>query len=632
MSARPDRLWPVLSVLVGLLSGVGGLETYAREREGEPIVIEIHGEGAVDDAAPDVGSIGEGHARARTAAQRGDVDGAIRLLEAELVTHPDGVPLLLELGHWKSIRGASADAIASLERARMLSPKDARILFEVGAAKKRSGDVKGAEADLRAALLLNPSHSSARVSLGDLLRRRGAIPEAILVLEPATRSGGNDDRARACVALGRARLAAKQEAEAERSFESAINWAPASPEVRAAIARSRLDAGGSSNAALALRSARLAAEMAPDLAPVLVTLGRALEANGLDREAFEAYQRSLRLDPSDRYARIRLIRLALGRSDGATARVLAEQLVSDAPEAPEHHFLLGLVAARGGRASEARAAYEASIARSNGVYPEAFFNLGLLEAKEGRAPEAIAAYESAISQRPDYVEAHNNLGLVHRSLKDFARAEEAFGRALDIDPGYSPAWLNLGMTRSDFGRSADAFEAFERAVSADPKGKKARLELGVAYARANRLGRAIETYEELLRLEPRYVKALYNLAIAYEEMGAKEQALEKYLRAIDLDAEHTKSRRRLAALALDLGRIELARSAALELLEREPSSRTVRILLARAQAHNHEVDACESSVRLAGPDPDATNPEADLKEYLTMCRSPTPRVVGTQGP
>ncbi|MBI4816855.1 MAG: tetratricopeptide repeat protein [Deltaproteobacteria bacterium] len=625
-AARRDRLWPVLSVLVGLLLSVGVLESYARQREADPIDIEIHAAQFVpeDDQAISAEVVGAAHARARTAALRGDIEAAIGLLETELEGAKNAPILLLELGHWRSVHGDHRLALEVLTQARAVAPKDARIAFELGLAHKRAGDAESAERELRAALALNASHSSARVALGDLLRRRDALDEAIQILTPATSSGGNDERARASVALGRALLGAKKRADADRAFEQAILWAPAQPEIRVSIARALLESGGKSEAPRALALVTIAAQLAPDVADVYVALGRAREALDEDSQALEAYERALRIDPADRFARIRTIRLTLARGDYVGARIRSERLVSDAPEVPEHHFLLGLVAARAERAEDSRAAYRAAIDRARGQYPEAFFNLGLLEAKTGRSAEAAAAYETAIAQRPDYLEAHNNLGLLHSALKNWDRAETAFRRALELDPTYSPAWFNLGMGQLGRGQLDAAIDALKQAAKVDPKGKKARLELGVAYAKSGRLDEAIATYQSLLAEEPRYVTAIYDLGLAFEAKGQLDKARDQLERALALDPEHQRSRRKLVSISLALGQFEVARGHAAEALEREPGHRSSRLLLAKALASLGRDAECRAAVEQAGVDRTAPEGAHDFEAALASCSNPSP--------
>ena len=151
-----------------------------------------------------------------------------------------------------------------------------------------------------------------------------------------------------------------------------------------------------------------------------------------------AYQRALRLDPDYRYARRRLLRLALDRQDFPQARAAADDLLTRDPTDPEHHFLAGLVAARDERPDDARRYYRAAIERAGGTYPEAYFNLAIVEKGAGQRDAAVAAYQKAIEQRPDYPQAWNNLGLLLAGTVP-VDAEAAFRKAIALDAKYAPA-------------------------------------------------------------------------------------------------------------------------------------------------------------------------------------------------
>ena len=112
-------------------------------------------------------------------------------------------------------------------------------------------------------------------------------------------------------------------------------------------------------------------------------LGCELELNA-PRQAQDAYQRALELDPSHAGARVNL------------GRLLHE---GGHPLAAANHYLLALTA----RPSD----------------PIAAFNLGVALEDLGRVTEAIAAYEQAIAADPAAADAHFNLaGLYEKEGQD----------------------------------------------------------------------------------------------------------------------------------------------------------------------------------------------------------------------
>jgi tetratricopeptide (TPR) repeat protein len=605
-----DRLWPVLAALGLLLSGAVLLEVAAADRAAGGLVVEISGQasGPVsdDDAAADgeareapheSAAVDGDHAKARLLARRGEQDEALTLYRQVASAHPDAAAVHAELGYWLLAAGDAAGAQAALERAATLAPTDAWTTLDLGIAVSRQGDLARAESLYRRSLALRPGYGAAECALGSLLRRRGRVDEAIALLEGAARHGSNDERARALVALGQSYLAAGRREAAAGAFDRAITFAPAALEVRLTAARAWLAAGKPADLDRATELLDRAAELGPDVPQVFSALGRAREKRGETAAAEAAYERVLRLDPDQRYARRRLLRLALERRDHPRARLMAEYLLQRAPEEPEHHFLAGLVAAHDDRRDEARGHYQDAIARANGNYPEAYFNLGLLEKGAGDLAAAEAAYRKAIELRPDYQQAYNNLGLVLAQAGKPRDAEAALRAAIGLDGKYAAAWLNLGELFSSGNRTADALDAFGKAIAARPGYPEARLDLAVTMARAGRGPEAIALYRALVADQPRYTAAWFNLGMALEAAGDPGGAADAYRKVVALNADHLAALRRLADLEAQRGQISEAVASYQEVLDRVPGDTGARLALGEQRRRSGDLTGCSHEAR-----------------------------------
>ena len=599
-----DRLWPMLLALGLLLAGAIALQLYAAGRGNAPIRITItDSAGGItdDDDAPATGGpegppISETHAQARRAARRAQHDAAVPLYEKALAETPGSAVLEGELGALLLASGEPERALPHLERADALAP-GARTAFHLGLARDRLDDHAGAERELRRALALRPGYGEAQIALGNLLRRRGDLAGALVFLEPATRAGSNEDRARALVALGAAHVAAGRRADAAAAFDEAVLFAPARAEVRLGIARAWLSGDTAADVQRALAVLGRTAELAPDVPQVYSALGRARERAADLPGAAEAYDRALRLDPSYRYARRRMIRLSLQTRDFTRARREAERLVADGPQVPEHHFLAALVADRDGRRDEARVSYRKAIEVAKGKYPEAYLNLGVLEKAAGDRAAARAAYEKAIALRPGYTAAWINLGKLYESFGDPAKAEAAYARALELDARSAPALLARGQLRSDQGRFPEAIDDFKAAAASRKSYDAAELSLGVAYRRAGRFEEAIAAYRELLERSPRYVSAWYNLALSLVAAGRPAEARAALAKSSELDPEHVPTRVALADLDLAEGNVAAARAGLAEALELAPADVTARTAFAEVLATEGDRRGCEERAR-----------------------------------
>lgn len=647
-----DRLWPMLAVLTVLVAGALLLEQVASRRGNETIRVTIAGDGGeLADGGDDEGGAGgaedapqgapvsELHAQARREARRVQHERAIALYEKALQEHPAHPALLGELGALLLATGRTERALPMLERADAAAPT-AQSAYRLGLARGRAEDEPGAERELRRALALRPGYGPAQIALAGLLRGAGKLDEAVGLLEAAAQAGSNEERARALVALGAAHLAARRRADAERAFDRAVEFAPARAEIRLGVARAWLASDERRDVERAIQVVLRAAEMAPDLPQIHAALGRAREKAGDPAAAAEAYDRALRLDPAYRYARRRMLRLALETRDFARARRDAERLVADGPEEPEHHFLAALVADREGRDEDARRLYQKAIDVAKGDYPEAYLNVGNLEKAAGNRKAARAAYEKAIALRPRYTAAHVQLARLLEDAGDVAEAEEAFREAVRIDPRYAPGWLALGQFRSRQGRTAQAIDDLKRAVVIRPRYDAAELSLGVAYRRAGHFEEAVATYRKLLERSPRYVSAWYNLGLSLQAAARTAEAREAFARAASLDEGHVQARVALAGLDLAAGQLAAAKKAYAEVIDLDADDAAersaqldARLALAEIAALEGDRRGCEERARQLRADaPDDPRVRALAQRCASAATRPTVRSTRAEAP
>lgn len=198
-STSPRRLWPILSVLTASLLGLLGIEQYARERGNGALVIAIR-QGASpttdEDGDPEMSAeaapaVSPAHAEARAATRRGEADRAVALYRAEVEAHQDDPALRRELSAALISAGRLSEAKVELQALAESRPSDPKIATLYGALLRRMGELEAAERQLRRAIELAPSGTEARVALGALLVRGKRWSEALAVLEPCAKVGGN---------------------------------------------------------------------------------------------------------------------------------------------------------------------------------------------------------------------------------------------------------------------------------------------------------------------------------------------------------------------------------------------------------------------------------------------------------
>ncbi len=630
MQRLADPLWPVLMLCAVVVAGTSTLEIMARERRAAPEIVRVldtqvasasaeseSGDDGETLAAEASRLVDDTHRQARALARRGELEKALLLFEQLLQRYPDSGFLHADFGYWLIKAHEYERAVDALDQARALGEDTTSVAINLGAALRHRGDKQGAEKAYRHALDLNPGTLDAQLALARLLARDGRLGEALTLLEKASAFGSNDDRARALLALGRARLQDHQSDRARRAFEEAINRAPSSADLRVRIADAWLHDDSKGSRARALKAAEDSALLAPDDVRALTLLGRAREANHDRKQARLAYERALELSPEERYPRRRLLRIALAEQNFEAARRHAEALVEYGPEEPEHYFLSGLVAARDERVKDAREHYEQAIDKAHGNYPEAWFNLGLLEKHAGRFDAAIEAYEHAIELRPNYLAAMNNLGLALAAGGRPGAAEAMYQRAVSLDAQYAPAWKNLARLYENQNRYERAVDALERAVRARPNDISAARRLAAAKLDTGDTQSALEGFQRVLQKDPQNSSAWIGLSEAQAKLGQHDAAGRSIARALKLAPESIAALRQRASLALLGGEVTTARKAYQDLLARVPGDVALRITYAELLKRSGDFALCfEEATRALRVQRDSSR----ARELKTSCQ------------
>ncbi len=138
-------------------------------------------------------------------------------------------------------------------------------------------------------------------------------------------------------------------------------------------------------------------------------IGVALLEQFKHKEAADAFRRALQLEPGLTLARINLGIALFNMPDLVAAQRELQAAASAAPNAPQPHYVLGLLAKLQNKSPEAIAAFQKVLA----IDPNdvgANVNLGQLYAQQRKYPEAIAVLRTAIAAEPYNATALYNLG------------------------------------------------------------------------------------------------------------------------------------------------------------------------------------------------------------------------------
>ena len=122
--------------------------------------------------------------------------------------------------------------------------------------------------------------------------------------------------------------------------------------------------------------------------------------------------------------------------------------------------------------------------------------------RAGRASEARAMFEAIIDRNPDNAAALNSLGLLLLESGQAGEAITRFSRATEADPKAAPLWLNLAEACRAAGRIDEEIGALDRALAIDAYLLPAMLKKAQALERADRPEESADVYRNLLAASP----------------------------------------------------------------------------------------------------------------------------------
>jgi predicted Zn-dependent protease len=332
-----------------------------------------------------------------------------------------GHPLAaMVLGCALRLSGDAAGAVAALRPIAAARPDDPQIASEWGQALLAAGDAAGAVAPLRLATRAMPGLTVAWHALARALRQSGAGDEAWIADAGAVSAASRDPLL---------------------------------------VEAARVMTAGDPDRAEALIRRFLAA--IPDDAAAIRLLGELAWRRGRGDEAIVHVARAVELAPGFEAARVFLTRILVEADRLVEARDHATWLVNHAPDEAGLQMLRASVLVKLGEQDEARAIYEAMIARGEASAP-VWLNLGHVAKTLGLGERAQQAFRGAIACGQEGAgEAWwslANLKTVKLDDHDIAAMRAALPAAQGEDAFH--LHFACGKALEDAGRDAEAFAAY----------------------------------------------------------------------------------------------------------------------------------------------------------------------------
>jgi tetratricopeptide (TPR) repeat protein len=300
---------------------------------------------------------------------------------------------------------------------------------------------------------------------------------------------------------------------------------------------------------------RNAVQIDDNLAAAHWGLAQAYEALGRAGEYFEELQRTVKLDPNNHTARLKLangylVAYAANKNQEfiAQAEQLAREIVERDPKNVDGHILM-----------------------ANVVY---------FKDPERNAADAERRIREAIALDPQRVESHVGLAKFYQITKNPAKAEEAYRQAIAVNDRSSLAHVEYGRFLVQAGRGDQAEAEFARAAEVDPNNRDVRWVLASFYL-LNRPEKAEAAYRAWAELDWDRPEGRARLADYYATVGRFDDAAKLYQEIVQASPDYARGRYRLGEISLQRGDRDAARAQVEELLKVNARDRDALFLRGR---------------------------------------------------
>jgi tetratricopeptide (TPR) repeat protein len=257
-------------------------------------------------------------------------------------------------------------------------------------------------------------------------------------------------------------------------------------------------------------------------------------------------------------------------------------------------------------------------------YARAWDNLAAALGAQEKLLEARYACQRAISLRSDFPESWFKLAMIHLHYNELSEAKQAYQNALTHE-SLAPFALNfLAIIEVRQGNLEQATRHAHKAAELDPDNESAAdawTAIGEAYLKAEHLEPAITALRTAAQANRANFSAWYNLGRAYYKGGQLAEARDAFSAAIATNPQSYAAIDRLGRVALELGDVKQAVDMARQLTHMAPESEVSWRRLAEALEHAGDTAGAKDAKRKADHYSTGTSAEAsDLTGALGRLR------------
>lgn len=192
----------------------------------------------------------------------------------------------------------------------------------------------------------------------------------------------------------------------------------------------------------ALADASRAVQEFPNSAVLMHLLAVAQSKNGLQDEARESFNKSIRLDPTipQNYYDLALLDMQADNYDEAVR--MLQNFLNVSPHHAKAHLMLGIAYRGKGDDALAIQQLKQALEISPGL-PLVHYNLGKIDASQGDNKAALSEYREELGVNPKFYDVYWSAGDAELAEKDLDSAEALYRRGTEIKPLAYQAYYGL---------------------------------------------------------------------------------------------------------------------------------------------------------------------------------------------
>jgi predicted Zn-dependent protease len=261
----------------------------------------------------------------------------------------------------------------------------------------------------------------------------------------------------------------------------------------------------------------------PGYVPAWKLKGSLLEDAKRQAEAAEAYEKGLKLAPSDPdlLYKVGVYRLVAGDQERATT--LLEEYVRRQPQDSDGFYYLAQAYHLSKQEERAVSAIRTCL-KLKPKEPAVWQKYGELLVSSGDGENGFAWLQKAYEANPRLDRIHFDLGVACLDRMDLQKAESFARQAADEHPEDVSTLHLLAAVSGKLSRWQEALAVYQKILNVDAKDADARLGLGRCQLELKQYREAVETLNRQLGVDPANILAHYYLSRAYAAMGDSAEA------------------------------------------------------------------------------------------------------------